>query len=398
MTRSPSKPPRPEVCERADRLIEALHAATPTDLKEARKYIDERCAAECPPLTAMDIVGVLAIEFYELGYRAHHLAEGVIPTSEALLLEMVALENVIVAAPELARAAGVLPPSILPSEDRMLLSFERFQRWQIEVSNPAQTSLMNRFFQVDPGSREDRIAISALRAAADGTHGGTGLLVRNALQRALEELGVLRQGDPPLTREDYFLYLKALADCPVSGECATYRGRDGRDRLGWRQLRTALKRVLRASGELQPGARPPDAPTGDLGEVDTNRRRCVPGSTSGTHGAAFDDVSAAAYIREMRDQLDRHPEITKLLRTSRVAGERAIRMVAEFRSLTDLLDRRDDKAHKAAILYVWFEDRAGSVPGGRKHVAQHCGVSEKQLRNREAAAREDLVAFMRRSG
>jgi hypothetical protein len=398
MSKLPAKPPRPEALKEFDRLLQLIHVAPHDALEKSRQYVEQRLAKECPPLLPMDIVGVLAIEWYELLYRKQIPGAGRIRTSEIQMFELVALEHVIVTAPELAAEAGLLPALEVAPEDRVAFSYGQFMRWQRDVSNPAQMSLQARFFRPNLELREDRIALAVLSAGFRGTHDGNGRAVRFALEHALTSLRVREGGDPPLSRTDVFLHMKAFVDHPLSAGDLLFRGRDGHDRLGWRQLRTELKGALRESGELQAGTRPGEQSCGDLSGMASGAGSARLQQGPRTVDSDSDDVESLRRMRELRDQLDRHPAIKELLEKSKVAGEPAVRILNEIRPLADLLDRRDDPARKAAILYLWFDGHAGSVPGGRERVARIFGVTPKRLRDRESAARGDLATLSRRSG
>jgi hypothetical protein len=398
MSKLPASRERYEVRVEAERLLHSFEIARPERFAQLRDLILHRHAEDCPPLLVMDLIGVLVNERYQLHYSKLHPRGSVIPNRESMMLQQVALEEIIAAVPELAQEAGLVPNLTVTLDSRRSYSLRLYYEWGRSVLDPALLEFQKRWFAADPARRGDRLAMAVLRATQHGTLEGSGPLIRAAMQRALEDLGLRQEDEPPLSREEFFWHMQPFIEHSLTRGDLMYRGRDGRDRLGWRQLRTELKRALRESGDLQPGVRPIESPVGDLLDVATNRSGPSPSKTRGAEGEEVDDVTSAVYVRELRDQLDRNPAVRQLFNASKVRGEKATRMVAELLPLIHLLDHRDDQARKAAILYLWFDQHAGSVPGGRKQVAERFGVSEKQLRDRESAAREDLAALSRRTG
>lgn len=371
----------------ADEIIQTLEVEPRETFEPLRSVIYLRRSLECPPLTLLDLIGVLAVEAYYFVLSDLHSVDSAISMRETIRLELVGLEVVIHAAPELAVEAGIVPALAVPPAVRLAFSAEQYGNWRHNVASPAMVALMNRRFQADMAERQDRLANRVLMAASGDSPQSMGKDVRRSLHKALVSLGWRQPKDPPLTRDEVFLFMKAFVDHPLERGDLMHRGRDGVDRLGWRQLTRELGRALRD----------PDAPV-----VRIKRRQTIGEAKvrSLAHDPAGSEEPTLAVLelRDLLDQLNRVPAVRAICARSQANMKTQARMLAELRDIIGVLDRRDDPSSKAAILYVWLGDRLGSVPGGRKRLAESYGVSEKQLRDRERSARADLAPLLQKSG
>ncbi len=387
MSKLPESRERFDVRTLADELIQWVEEEPQETFEPLRSVIFARRSMECPPLALLDLIGVLTVEAYHRFLSDLHPLDSPIPTRESSHLEQVGLEILIHAAPELAVEAGLVPPLAVPPAVRVAYTVEQYGNWSRNVASPAMVALMNRRFRANMAEREDRVAMRVLKAVTGDSLKSMGEDVRRSLHKALVSLGWRQPKDPPLTRDEVFLFMKAFVDHPLERGDLMHRGRDGVDRLGWRQLTRELGRALQD----------PEAPVVRIGRKQKIGQATVR-SLAHEPAGSEDQTLTTVELLEIRDHLDRAPSIRAICARSTPDAKTQARVLAELRQVIDVLDRRDDPSRKAAILYVWLADRLGSVPGGRKHLAESYGVSEKQLRDREPGARADLAALRLKSG